>query len=59
MEDRGAGRKSLGDTLVDQGFGYTECEVRSILRALKEAGLVRSNIGRRGSELTGKGARLS
>ena len=55
LEDRGAGRKSLGDSLVDQGFAYTECEVRSILRALKEAGLVRSNIGRRGSELTVKG----
>jgi sigma-54 dependent transcriptional regulator, acetoin dehydrogenase operon transcriptional activator AcoR len=50
-----AGRKSLGEKLSSHGRHFSEGEVRSILGLLNEAGLVRSSVGRRGSELTSKG----
>ncbi|HWQ09360.1 MAG TPA: sigma 54-interacting transcriptional regulator, partial [Holophaga sp.] len=52
QHEGGAGRKNLGEAL---GHRFSEGEVRGILRALQEAGLVRSRIGRRGSELTAAG----
>ena len=52
QHEGGAGRKNLGEIL---GHRFSEGEVRGILRALREAGLVRSRIGRRGSEITPRG----
>jgi transcriptional regulator with PAS, ATPase and Fis domain len=52
---RRAGRKSLGEALAAQGHPLTEAEVRGVLQVLAEAGLVRSSLGRRGSELTSRG----
>jgi DNA-binding NtrC family response regulator len=53
-----AGRMSLGRTLAAQGHLLSEGEIRGILRTLSEAGLIRSKVGRRGSELTPKGIAL-
>jgi len=52
---RKAGRKSLQEALLAQGQTLTEAEVRGVLQALAEAGLVQSSVGRRGSELTPRG----
>jgi len=50
-----AGRKGLGETLATAGRALSEGEVRAVLSLLQEAGLVRSRVGRRGSELTQQG----
>jgi len=54
--DHGAGRKRLLETLARQGQALTEGEVRGVLSLLNQAGLVRSKVGRRGSELTVRGS---
>jgi transcriptional regulator with PAS, ATPase and Fis domain len=50
-----AGRKGLEETLATQGQALTEGEVRGLLGVLNELGLVRSRVGRRGTELTPRG----
>jgi transcriptional regulator with PAS, ATPase and Fis domain len=54
--DHGAGRRSLLANLARQGQRLTEGEVRGVLSLLNQAGLVRSKVGRRGSELTPRGS---
>jgi len=53
--DLRAGRRSLCAALAAQGQPVTEAEVRGLLQVLAEGGLVRSGLGRRGSELTSRG----
>jgi transcriptional regulator with PAS, ATPase and Fis domain len=55
-QEHGAGRKHLLETLGRQGRALTEGEVRGCLRLLNQAALVRSKVGRRGSELTPRGS---
>ncbi|MDR3673615.1 MAG: sigma 54-interacting transcriptional regulator [Holophaga sp.] len=55
-QEHGAGRKHLLDALARQGQALTEGQVRGCLRLLTQAGLVRATVGRRGSELTPRGA---
>jgi transcriptional regulator with PAS, ATPase and Fis domain len=54
---RGAGRKGLEEALARSGLDFTEGEVRGVLARLNQAGLVRSRVGRGGSELTDQGRR--
>jgi transcriptional regulator with PAS, ATPase and Fis domain len=53
--DLKAGRRSLRTALAAQGLPVTEAEVRGLLQVLAEGGLVRSSLGRRGSELSSRG----
>jgi transcriptional regulator with PAS, ATPase and Fis domain len=53
--DLKAGRRSLRTALLAQGQSLTEAEVRGILQVLTEGGLVRSGLGRRGTELSSRG----
>jgi transcriptional regulator with PAS, ATPase and Fis domain len=53
--DLKAGRRSLRAALQAQGQEFTEAEVRGLLQVLAEAGLVRSGLGRRGTELSDRG----
>jgi transcriptional regulator with GAF, ATPase, and Fis domain len=50
-----AGRKSLEEALSSRGASLSEAEVRAVLSLLNELTLVRSGLGRRGSELTLRG----
>jgi transcriptional regulator with PAS, ATPase and Fis domain len=50
-----AGRRSLRTALLAQGQAVTEAEVRGTLQVLTEAGLVRSGLGRKGTELSPRG----
>jgi len=51
----GAGRNAVREALEAEGFLLSEGEVRTLLVALRGAGLIRSSLGRKGSELTAKG----
>ena len=55
-QPRGAGRKSLEEALARQGLAFSEGEIRRILKMLSLSGLVRSRVGRGGSELTEQGS---
>ncbi len=55
---QGAGRNVLRKLVERQGVLLTDAEVRSSLRLLGKLGLVRSHVGRGGSELTPKGERF-
>ena len=55
IRNRGAGRKSLEETLESQGHACSEAEVRSALRTLNQTGFVHSKPGRNGSTLTSRG----
>lgn len=52
------GRNIIVEKLNKEGFGITEGEVRGILSILKELELIKSEVGRRGSELTAKGSSI-
>jgi transcriptional regulator with PAS, ATPase and Fis domain len=54
-EGRKAGRNSIKDVLKSQDRPQSEAEVRGVLQVLGELGLVRSNVGRQGSELSVQG----
>jgi transcriptional regulator with PAS, ATPase and Fis domain len=56
VQPRGAGRKSLEEALARQGLVFSEGEIRRILKLLSQSGLVRSRVGRGGSELTERGS---
>jgi transcriptional regulator with PAS, ATPase and Fis domain len=51
----GAGRNAIRERLADSGLLLSEGETRTILVALAAVGLIRSSIGRKGSEITPKG----
>lgn len=53
--DIGAGRKSIEEFLNNKGVCLTEGEIRRVLTILNEIELIKSGIGRRGSEITFKG----
>ncbi|MGA2080432.1 MAG: sigma 54-interacting transcriptional regulator [Holophaga sp.] len=54
-QGRGTGRKKIGESITRDGLAFSEGEVRTVLNLLKEAGLVRSRMGRGGCELTPRG----
>jgi len=54
-----AGRNSIKTALQGQGSALSEAEVRGILQVLAELGLVRSSVGRQGSELSAQGLHFS
>ncbi|WP_346353346.1 sigma-54 interaction domain-containing protein [Azotosporobacter soli] len=53
--DMGAGRKSIDEALKNRGIRLTEGEIRRELALLGELELIKTSIGRRGSEITFKG----
>lgn len=53
--NKSIGRSSIVSKLNKEGVMITEGEVRGILNILKELDLIKSEVGRRGSELTIKG----
>jgi len=53
--DRGLGRKAIRSALAERGLLLSEGEIRGLLVHLGGMGLVRSRIGRRGTQLTEKG----
>jgi transcriptional regulator with PAS, ATPase and Fis domain len=52
---KGAGRRRIRERLASRGPAPTEAEIRTLLGQLNELGLVRSEVGRHGSELTSRG----
>jgi transcriptional regulator with PAS, ATPase and Fis domain len=52
---RKAGRNSIKDALKNHERPLSEAEVRGVLRVLGKLGLVRSNVGRQGTELSPQG----
>jgi len=54
-QGRGAGRNSIRDALKDHERPLSEAEVRGVLQVLGELGLVRSSVGRQGTELSAQG----
>jgi transcriptional regulator with PAS, ATPase and Fis domain len=56
--DKGAGRKSIEETLANKNVVLREGEIRRILALLAELEFIHSGIGRRGSEITFKGKSL-
>jgi|GEM_PF-2871539 len=51
----GSGRKSIEECLNNKGICLTEGEIRKVLNTLNEIELIKTGIGRRGSEITFKG----
>ena len=51
----GAGRNALRDHLQQSEISISEAETRRLLALLGACGLIRSSVGRRGSEITSKG----
>jgi transcriptional regulator with PAS, ATPase and Fis domain len=52
---RKAGRNAIKDALQDKEQALSEAEVRGVLQVLDEIGLVRSGLGRQGTELSSRG----
>jgi hypothetical protein len=52
---KAAGRNSIKDALKSKETPLSEAEVRGVLQVLGELGLVRSSVGRHGSELSVQG----
>lgn len=57
-EGGGLGRRSLAKLAADGGWSLTEADIRTQLRQLEAAGLVRQKTGRGGTELTPAGRAL-
>ncbi len=53
--ESGAGRNTLRENLLRSGVCLAEGETRRLLTELGSGGLIRSSVGRRGSEITPKG----
>lgn len=51
----GSGRKSIEEALNNKGTCLTEGEIRRVLTIMNELELIKTGIGRRGSEITFKG----
>jgi len=57
-QGRSAGRNSIKEALKDQQQPLSEAEVRGVLEVLADLGLVRSSVGRHGTELSPQGQQL-
>jgi repressor of nif and glnA expression len=55
---RTAGRNRIKDALKSKQHPLSEAEVRGVLQVLGELGMVRSSVGRHGTELSAQGHQL-
>jgi transcriptional regulator with PAS, ATPase and Fis domain len=55
VQGRSAGRNSIKEALKDHERPLSEAEVRGVLQVLADVGLVRSSLGRQGTELSPQG----
>ena len=57
-EGRSLGRSQVTERMAQEGYPYSEAEVRTAMRKLSEQGFIRSDRGRGGSRILDKGRRL-